>query len=183
MARIGHGLAMSLAAFAVLVVCATPASAQAGTPGFWKNHADSTSRHYATTWDLIGGPEVEFFKTGDSWLDVLNTPPEGNAYYILANQYVAAQLNVLYGAVSVVEAESATDGSQINLVVDHARSLFEINEADSALLDDAGSGSAELELVRAAVRQDFINTAFVLDQFNNAVAEAMEELEEEEEDD
>lgn len=178
-ARVARASLLTLAVVGITIAATTPASAQAGTPGFWKNHADATSRHYAVTWDLVGGPEAEFFRTGDSWLDVLNTPPEGNAYYILAHQYVAAQLNVLYGAENLVETESSTDGSQVQLFVEHARSLFEINEPDSALLQESSDGSTELGLVRSGVRQDFINTAFVLDQFNNAVSEAIEALEEE----
>lgn len=181
-ARVARASVLALVVLGVVITFATPASAQAGTPGFWKNHADAASRHYAVTWDLVGGPEAEFFRTSDSWLDILNTPPQGNAYYILAHQYIAAQLNVLYGAQNLVETESSTDGSQIQVIVDHARSLFEINEADSVLLDDSTSGSTELGLVRSAMRQDFINTAFVLDQFNNDVSAAIEALEEEEDD-
>ena len=117
---------------------------------------------------------------GDTWLDILKTPPRGNAYLILAHQYIAAQLNVisLAGETSFAQSLTATNVSSIDLIVDHARSLCEINTANSALLNTSNSDSEglELELVRSGVRQDFINTAFVLDEFNNALSEAREAL-------
>ena len=179
--RIKRGLAMSLTGFVLVVAFLAPVSAQdVGTPGFWLNHSDPFSKHYAETWDLIGGAEAKFFYTGDTWLDILKTPPRGNAYLILAHQYIAAQLNVisLAGETSFAQSLTATNVSSIDLIVDHARSLCEINTANSALLNTSNSDSEglELELVRSGVRQDFINTAFVLDEFNNALSEAREAL-------
>ena len=39
-----------------------------------------------------------FFLSGQSWYQVFWTAPAGNAYYNLADQYMAARLNILDGA-------------------------------------------------------------------------------------
>lgn len=137
------------------------------TPGYWKNHSDPLSARYDVTWDQVGGPDQDFAGTGESWIAVLQRPTNGNAYYILAHQYIAAQLNVFAGTLNSDEGEALTDAAEIELIVDHARGLLHTNQPDSDLLNSA-QGSAGLEIVRAAMRQDFINTAFVLDEFNNS---------------
>jgi hypothetical protein len=83
------------------------------TQGYWKNH-DWDSNHYdplgawstlfsyeveiesvtyADSYFLMGG-QADFFLSGKSWSEVFDTPPKGgNAYYILAHQWMAAYLN------------------------------------------------------------------------------------------
>ncbi|MGV3587555.1 MAG: hypothetical protein ACO1OF_11160 [Adhaeribacter sp.] len=61
------------------------------TQGYWKNHA-SNSKHYDKTWGQLEG--TKFFKSNYTYYSILNVPPKGNAYYILAHQYVAATLNL-----------------------------------------------------------------------------------------
>ena len=52
------------------------------TQGYYKNKGSGL---------LPGG---NFFLSGQTWLSVLETPPtQGNAYYILAHQYIAAVMN------------------------------------------------------------------------------------------
>ena len=64
------------------------------TQGYWKTHADTDSKKYDDTWDELEYGEAPFFLSGQSYLEVLNTPPKkGNGYYILAHQYIAAKLN------------------------------------------------------------------------------------------
>ncbi len=67
------------------------------TQGYWKTHADpAKDKKYDDTWDLVGplGPGELFFDTGMTWIEVLSTDPSGgNAYFILAHQYIAAYLN------------------------------------------------------------------------------------------
>jgi hypothetical protein len=58
--------------------------------GFWKNHTSS--------WPAGYSPSAAFFSSGKTWLEMFNTPPKGDAYYILAHQYGAAALNVANGA-------------------------------------------------------------------------------------
>lgn len=43
------------------------------------------------------GPNSMFFNSWKTWLEVLKIPPGGNAYYILAKQYIAIILNQLRG--------------------------------------------------------------------------------------
>jgi hypothetical protein len=52
--------------------------------GYWKKHP----------WPARFDPNAIFYTSGKHWVDVLNTPPEGDAYYILAHQFIAAGLNL-----------------------------------------------------------------------------------------
>jgi hypothetical protein len=61
------------------------------TQGYWKNHPDAWPEGY--------DPDDRFYVSGMSWMQVFDTDPRpGNAYYILAHQYMAAVLNVASGA-------------------------------------------------------------------------------------
>jgi len=62
------------------------------TQGYWKNHA-SDSKHYDATWAKVG-EGTAFFKSNQTYYSILGVQPKGNAYYILAHQYVAATLNM-----------------------------------------------------------------------------------------
>lgn len=69
---------------AVVAFHNVPAATNAGctyTPGYYKNKGVSL---------LPGGT---FHASGQTYLTVLQTPPKGNAYYILAHQYIAAWIN------------------------------------------------------------------------------------------
>jgi hypothetical protein len=69
------------------------------TPGYWKTHSELGPAPYDDTWaQLSGGASTPFFSSGKSYHQVLWTPPQGNAYYILAHAYIAAKLNGLNGA-------------------------------------------------------------------------------------
>ncbi len=67
------------------------------TQGYWKTHSVNGPAPYDDTWAQIG-EGTTFFQSGKSYYDVLWTPPAGNPYYILAHQYIAAELNQLNGA-------------------------------------------------------------------------------------
>ena len=54
--------------------------------GYWRTHADAWPSRFA--------PAAVFYDSGKSWIDVLRTPPKGDAYYILARQFIAAALNL-----------------------------------------------------------------------------------------
>jgi hypothetical protein len=60
------------------------------TLGYWKNHLSA--------WPAAFSPNATFYTSGQTWIQVLNTSPKGNAYYILAHQFIAATLNVANGA-------------------------------------------------------------------------------------
>ncbi|MBW7466447.1 hypothetical protein ABID22_000679 [Pontibacter aydingkolensis] len=72
------------------------------TQGYWKNHAPNSksNKNGKTKVDPAWGSlyDDSFFSSGKNYMEVLNTPPKGDAYYILAHQYIAAKLNVAAGA-------------------------------------------------------------------------------------
>ncbi len=67
---------------------------------YWKRHTQYGPAPRDLSWDLIlpSGENSDFFLSEKSYYEVLQTSPWGNAYYFLARQYIAAELNVLSGA-------------------------------------------------------------------------------------
>ncbi len=76
------------------------------TQGYWKTHSSYGPAPYDDTWALVG-EDTPFYLSGQSWYEVFWTAPLGNAYYILAHQYMAATLNQLNGAASTPEVDAA----------------------------------------------------------------------------
>ncbi len=96
------------------------------TQGFWKNH----NRFRANPSQQIPWPtDEDTLLCGETWLDNLNTPPKkGNAFYILAHQWIAARLNVADGADdSDVAAEIAEAEALLNSCV------FDTSDRDRAI--------------------------------------------------
>lgn len=91
------------------------------TQGYWKTHVKYAAkpqfaRKRDKTWDLIDGagtlnenaPFIDgTYNSGYSYIQVMWTPPKGNAYYQLAHQYIAAKLNTLAGAGTTPQVASA----------------------------------------------------------------------------
>lgn len=78
------------------------------TPGYWKTHSMYGPAKYDDTWaKLLFGADTPFFLSGKSYYSVLWTPPQGNAYYILAHAYIATELNKLNGASTTAEVDAA----------------------------------------------------------------------------
>jgi hypothetical protein len=73
------------------------------TQGYWKNHPSA--------WPAGYSPNATFFFSGQTWLEVLWTPPRGDEYYILAHQYIAAVLNVANGATAPDSVQAAIDAA------------------------------------------------------------------------
>ena len=122
------------------------------TPGYWKTHADPTKKQFDETWNLLpDGPDTIFFQSGQTYLQVLEQDKSGgNAYYILAFQWIAAQLNQLAGASITGGAAAAfADGQAL------------LSTADPDVIG-ALSGDDPL-------RQEFISAAATLDAYNNGV--------------
>ena len=70
------------------------------TQGYWKNHAWPIHPTFPPstleTWEADHGwsdHEWHFFDTNTEWKAMLSVQPRGDAYYILAHQYIAAILN------------------------------------------------------------------------------------------
>lgn len=125
------------------------------TPGYWKTHSHFGPAPYDDTWDQVlpHGEDTDFFdltvdSTPQSWIDVMWTPPKGgNAYYILAHAFIAAYLNELNGADTTAVAAELT----------HA----------AVLLDQYDGNPDPMSDITGPVREDFIDTAAVLDDYNN----------------
>lgn len=77
------------------------------TLGYWKTHSKYGPAPYDATWAAIG-EDTLFFSSGQTWYKMFWTPPKtGNAYYVLAHQYMAARLNAEAGATVPSEVASA----------------------------------------------------------------------------
>jgi hypothetical protein len=101
------------------------------TQGYWKNHSDN--------WPTDYQPSAWFYSSGQTWLEVLGTEPKGgNAYYILAHQYIAAVLNKANGAYVPAGIES---------ILDSAASWFDSNSPSSC----AVQGSCQTQKDWAAI--------------------------------
>jgi hypothetical protein len=88
---------------AVHVPCVTGCTL---TPGYWKTHSAFGPAPYDDAWALVG-ENTPFYSSGQTWHQVMWTPPRGQVYYILAHAYIAAKLNVLNGASTTPEVASA----------------------------------------------------------------------------
>ena len=83
------------------------------TQGYWKTHSKyAGAKKYDATWALIG-EDTAFFSSGKTWYQAINTSSAGgNAYYILAHQYIAAKLNLAGGASSTPAVATALAGAE-----------------------------------------------------------------------
>jgi hypothetical protein len=80
------------------------------TQGYWKTHSKYGPAPSDPAWNNItpSGPDTPFFLSGQTWYQVFKTSAAtGNAYYILAYQYMAARLNILDGASSTAAVNAA----------------------------------------------------------------------------
>ncbi len=110
------------------------------TQGYWKNHNEFKTKAS----QMINWPapmDERALLCGKELLDILNTPTTGDAWVILAHQYIAASLNVASGASTT--AISST-----------------LAEARAVLL--AGCGGI-------ADRQNAIDLSYLLDSYNNGL--------------
>lgn len=72
------------------------------TLGYWKNHT--------SVWPSPYSPNATFFTSGKSWIYELSAAPKGgNAYLILAHQWIATTLNVASGASMPADVQAAYD--------------------------------------------------------------------------
>lgn len=119
------------------------------TLGYWKTHSVyGPAAHPDDTWYLLAatGPDTPFYLSGKTWYQAFWTAPQGNAYYNLAHQYMAAKLNVLNGASTTAAVSSA---------MSWAESFFSTYTPSSTL--------------SKSVRQQVLAAASTLDQYNNGV--------------
>ncbi len=141
-------LCMVLIATCVLVSTAAACCAEPLTQGYWKTHSINGPAPYDATWACVG-EDTEFFNTGSTYYEVLTTPGEdGNAYYILAHQWIAATLNLENG---VCKSQTVSDAYC------HGYNL--LNNCYYREMLDIPKGSEDRELA--------IEYASILDKFNN----------------
>jgi hypothetical protein len=131
----------------VTVTCTPPPQGCSYTLGYWKTHSKyGPASKTDPTWALIG-EDTAFFLSGQSWYQVLNASSSGgNAYYILAKQYIAASLNALSGAGSTPAVDAA---------LAWATTFFQTYTPSSNL--------------SKTVRGEAVAAADLLDQYNNGV--------------
>jgi len=124
------------------------------TPGYWKTHSQYGPAPYDDTWAaLSAGTDTPFFLSEQTYYEVLWTAPAGgNAYYILAHAYIAAQLNRLNGASMPEDVLAALNA---------ATALFEAYTPDAVAEFKGRTGREE--------RQEFIRLAEILDAYNNGL--------------
>jgi hypothetical protein len=116
------------------------------TNGYWKTHSEFGPAPYDSTWAMLpNGSSTMFFLSGQTWYKVLLTSSaNGNAYYILAHQYIAAKLNIMNGAGSIPQVDNA---------IAWAENFFNTYKPSSKL--------------SKAVRNNAVSYATLLDQYNN----------------
>jgi hypothetical protein len=72
-------------------VCGCAPKGCVRTQGYWGNKP-------SVVWPAPYSRQALFFSSGLSWQQILDTPPRGSGYLILAHQYIAAVLNRAAGA-------------------------------------------------------------------------------------
>jgi len=125
------------------------------TPGYWKTHSVHGPAPEDDAWFNLGdvdndgvseGADETLFLSGQTYYQVLWTAPSGNAYYILANAYIAAKLNILNGASSTPEVDAA---------IAYAESFFATHTPSTKLTK--------------AERTQVLANATILDNYNNGL--------------
>jgi hypothetical protein len=96
----------------------------------------------------VEGEGENFFGSGQTYFEVMWTAPKGNAYYILAVQYIAANLNTLAGA----------DPSAVTDELAAATTLFETYDPAEIAALKGKNGKA--------LRSQFIDLAGTLGAYN-----------------
>jgi len=119
------------------------------TPGYWKTHSEFGPAPYDNTWaQLPNGASTAFFLSGKTYYQALWTPPAGNVYYILARAYIATLLNQLNGA-SIPAAVLTAFNS--------ATAIFNTYTP------------AQVGAWKGAARNNVVNLATILDNYNNGI--------------
>jgi hypothetical protein len=78
------------------------------TQGYWRTHSSYGPARYNPVWATVG-EDTPFYLSGKTWYTALWASPRGDAYYILAQQYIAATLNVNGGASAPAEVQATLE--------------------------------------------------------------------------
>lgn len=110
------------------------------TQGYWKSKP-------GVLWPAPRSRDLMFFSSGLTWQQILETPPKGgNAYLILAHQYIAAVLN---------RASGASAPSSLRTIITNATAWF--------------SSGTNLDSCNASDCENQKNWAGLLDTYNNGL--------------
>ncbi|MEN3277423.1 MAG: hypothetical protein V7631_3213 [Massilia sp.] len=85
-------------------VCGCPPKGCVRTQGYWGNKP-------GVVWPAPYSRKALFFSSGRTWQQILDMPPRGSAYMILAHQYIAAVLNRAAGASAPAAVQSVIDAA------------------------------------------------------------------------
>lgn len=142
------GMLMTILSLAAIAPEARAEGSCQLTQGYWQNRAENAGDLTTEVWMSIR--DQPFYLSGLSYRQVLLVPSQGNAYWILAHQLVAAQANYANGAeTTALVSESLTRASQL---------LSQYTPDQIA----AQPKSSEL-------RQELIALSRVLDDWNNGL--------------
>ena len=79
------------------------------TQGYWKNHSDlAENASQQKAWPVSEDTQL----CEQSWYDILHTAGKGDAWYVVAHQYIAASLNVASGAAATAEVTAALSAAE-----------------------------------------------------------------------
>ena len=115
--------------------------------GYWKTHSFYGPAPYDTTWALLGEDSTFFLSNQTNYEVMWTAPSGGNAYYMLAHQYIATVLNILSGA----------DPAEIQETLDDATDMFETYTPEYI-------GSLK---GNNSIRQEFISLKNMLARYND----------------
>lgn len=91
--------ASASASVVATLTCPPPPPVATGctlTQGYWGTHSSKGPAKYDATWASL--ENAPFYQSGTTYYGVLQLATKGNAYYMLAHQFIAAKLNILKGA-------------------------------------------------------------------------------------
>lgn len=112
------------------------------TQGYWKNHTEVWDESCEST--IL--PSDTFFGSGMTWIQMLKVPTKGDAYIILAHQYIAAKLNLW--------TSNAVPTEAVLNALYRAEILF--NAYDPGMIPEG-------------LREQAIHDAGILDAWNNGI--------------
>lgn len=125
---------------AELADCGCPPVGCVRTQGYWGNKP-------GVVWPGRYDRDADFFASGLSWQEVMDSPTRGDAYLILAHQYIAAVLNRAAGA----SAPASVQG-----VISAATAWF----ASGVELGECRAGACQLQRAWAGVLDSYNNGSY-----------------------
>ena len=114
--------------------------------GYWKTHSKYGPAPYDSGWALLGEDSTFFLSDKSNYQVMWTQPKHGNAYYILAHQYVATDLNILNGA----------DPTAVQEAFNESTALFDLYTPQQ--IGDLQGGDT--------LRLQFISLSDILAQYN-----------------